>query len=167
MICSGGILLKDGVSDEKWHKETIALAGDEIAELPKAEKWFKTKSEDINITENILIYAKIDNPEEAAKELESVVDTSLLNVHFDSRKVYCIPKSINKGNALKRFREYTGLCLDVAAGDALPDVPMLEEAETAIYPEWLADKIQNPHRAVWNKEGCFSDFICDILESML
>lgn len=168
VICRGAVLLKDGEPDEKWLAETLSSAKNEIAELAKAEKWYREHfdSENIHITENILMYARAENPEQAAQELKSAVDTSLLNVHYDSRKVYCIPVSINKGTAVRRFTEYTGLSVDAAAGDDIPDVPMLEEAKTAILPPWLADKVTGPEKVIWDEKGCFSDFICDSLKGI-
>lgn len=169
IICRGAMLLKNGVPDEKWLAETLDCAGEEIAELPKAEKWYRDKfaEEDIHITENILIYARAENPEAAAEELKSAVNSSLLNIHYDSRKVYCIPVSINKGNAVKRFADYSGLSIDAAAGDDTPDISMLENAKIAFLPKWLSDKVEGPTKEVWNENGCFSDFICDRLEKII
>ena len=169
LVCNGGILLENNKIDAKWIGETKAIAGKELHSLIEAERVFHQlfPKHLIHSANEIMIYAKTDTPKFDASKLKTLLDTNALNIFFDSRKVYCIPLSINKGNAVKRFSEQMGIKYYISAGDSLPDVSMLNSSNEAIMPFEMSEIVENKHKTVANKTQIFSDFICDSLSKRL
>lgn len=169
LVCNGGILLDNNKVDPKWLSETIVIAKEELPSLSEAKKLILSdfSTENIYIVNEIMVYFKTEDTVSAAAKLSSALDTSKLNVCYDSRKVYCIPASINKGNAIRRFSSQTGVAKFVAAGDSLLDIPMLEAASVSIMPSELSNIVMNQQRYVADNSQCFSDYICDVLSELL
>lgn len=169
LVCNGGILLHNNKVDPQWIAETRLIAEDGVSWLLEAEKFIRLELsvQNIHKAEGIMIYARVDEPPLAASRLSQAFKGSKLTIYFDSRKVYCIPSAINKGAALKRFSAIEGISWSVAAGDSIPDLPMLEAADAAILPSGLSHMVMNPRKRVFRGSHCFSDFICDELSDLL
>ena len=73
--------------------------------------------------------------------LQNILDLSLVEVLLNGVKVYVMPKILNKGEALRRFKKkmekYSPEKI-IAAGDSLFDIEMLKRADIALMPEKLA-----------------------------
>ncbi len=166
LVCNGGVLLEDGQVREDWLWDTFALAERELRELPAAVEWLRERVPDreLHTARELMVYVRAEDPPAAAAELKYAVGGLPLNVYFDSRKVYCLPASVNKGAALKRWMEYKRISRAAAAGDSVPDIPMLEEADLAFMPEALAGLVRNPRKRAAGGNGCFADFICEELK---
>lgn len=169
LVCNGGVLLDHGRTDPKWLEETRWLAQKELPAFREAEACLRRMVSEQNIhrASGIMIYARTVDPEQITLALENVLHGSGLNIFHDGRKVYCIPQSVNKGTALKRFMERKGLSWAVAAGDSALDLPMLEAANMAIAPESLSKRFEHRRKSVWAGGQYFSDFICDELTQLL
>lgn len=169
LVCNGGILLDNNEVDLEWIAETKAIAGDELSSLYEAEKMLLRifPNQCIHSVSDIMVYAKTDNPASDAGRLSTALNTAGLNIYYDSRKVYCIPSSINKGNAIKRFSDRMRITWSVAAGDSAPDIPMLEATDAAILPYELSNVVENRQKYVADNSQCFSDYICDVLSGLL
>lgn len=169
LVCNGGILLDNNRVDPAWTDETLALAMPELSSFYEAERLihFMYPNKEMHKVEKMLLYFKSEYPEVIADELSAILNTTELNIFSDSRKVYCTPASINKGNALKRFSSKFGLSRVIAAGDSVQDVPMLKSADIPILTEAIAEKVCNPDKIVCSEKAVFSDFICDFLTSTM
>ena len=148
--------------------ESRSLAGRELEELPKAEAWLRQRCGETSThsDQGVLTYAACEDPAALRQELAAVLDMERVELLCDRRKLYCIPRSLNKGAALRRFREQFPAERCVAAGDSAFDLPMLEAADLAIVPQTLAGALQNQNRFSVPEEVCFSDGICDILTAI-
>ncbi len=167
LVCNGGILLKDGKICTKWLDETYGLAENAESELKRSAELLRAENKVIHETEKIMVYAGVEEPQKVEMKLKSELDTELLHIYSDNRKVYCLPKEINKGNAVKRFLKCGLACgFTAAAGDGEQDISMLESVETAIVPEFLAERVNN--RSLYKPEcdEVFSDGICRILDEL-
>lgn len=169
LVCNGGILLDNNEIDLEWLSETKRIAGDELSDLKEASELFLRlfQKENIHYVNDIMLYAKTDTPALDAVRLTSILNTKSLNVYFDSRKVYCIPASINKGNAMKRFSNRMGITRTIAAGDSIPDIPMLGISDLAILPYNLSNSVEHVRKNVAENSQCFSDYICDVLSEIV
>ena len=166
LICNGSVLLENGLISPAWSQESLALAEDEITAFHRAlqfaiESYF---AENIVDTGNLLFYIKTSDPIETEQSLKAHSDLSKVLIYHDNRKVYCCPRSNNKGTALRRLAKKLGVDNTIAAGDGIQDVPMLNAARYAIVPSSLNSSISNPLKSVMTGPGCFSDFICDELK---
>lgn len=169
LVCNGGILLDYNEVDSAWLAETKMIAGDELSDLREAEQLILSEfpEQSVHLVDGIMVYAKTDEPALEASRLSKVLNETNINVYYDSRKVYCIPSSINKGTALERFAARKGIPWSVAAGDGIPDIPMLEAANVAILPGELSNAVIKPQKYVADNSQCFSDYICDVLSDLL
>lgn len=169
LVCNGGILLDNNEINLEWLSETRRIAGDELSDLNDARDIFLRffPRESIHCANNIMLYAKTDTPDLDATRLTSILNTKSLNVYYDSRKVYCIPASINKGNAIKRFSSRVGITRTIAAGDSIPDIPMLGISDLAILPYNLSNSVEHVQKYVAENSQCFSDYICDVLSEIV
>ena len=169
LICNGAILLHDMEIDRSWYEETLTLAAGELPEIGKAESWLAGECGEsaTHSAEGLLVYAASPDPARTAEALRRHVDTGKVDVLFDHRKTYCIPKSLNKGAAIRRFSRRFGLQSSIAAGDSDFDLPMLEQADLAIVPEELRGRLKNKNVIAARGNNCFSDEICSILERIL
>ena len=168
LVCNGAILLDNGAVDTRWMDESLKLSENERKELPLATRWLQNRCgmEKIHTASDLFVYSATDNPVSAACELSQIVDSQKVDVLCDSRKVYCIPKSLNKGTALRRFSQK--YCVDtfVAAGDSEFDIPMLNQADIAIIPRELQNFVTSEKTFVCDTEGLFSDEICRIISKL-
>lgn len=168
LICNGAVLLRSGAIDECWMDESLRLSEEERAELPPAAQFLQCRcgKEKTHTAFDLFVYAACDDPIGIAGELKQIVDTQRVDVLCDSRKVYCIPKTLNKGTALQRFIRRFGVSHPIVAGDSYFDVPMLNLGEYAIIPQELANKVCNNRIIIVDEKQCFSDSICDCLEKL-
>ena len=170
LLCNGGILLENGRIDAEWLDETRRTAGSELLSLREAEEkiYDMLPEQHIHTAENIMLYVKNDRPAEFASRLGKILEKSDLYIYCDSHKVYCFPKSINKGNAIKRFSRRFNISETVSAGDGPQDISMLNASDTAILTPETADFINGAKKVkVWDKKQAFADYICDTLSELL
>lgn len=142
LVCNGGILLADGKRDNSWYQESLALAEKSQVELEKAlhilGKDARRKFE-LRFIERLFVFTKCSQPKQAAADLREILDAKLVDVFCNGEKVYVVPRDLNKGKAVSRFREYIHADYVVAAGDSEFDIPMLREADAGLAPHGFRD----------------------------
>lgn len=168
LACNGGVLLIDGKPDDQWLSKTKLLAGQEIDEVNKAYYVLKNMvaDEHIFLPSGMMTYASCDNPQEIAANIRDKLDCSHVLVYFDSHKVYCIPRSVNKGEAVHRFERCYGKATSVGAGDSAFDVPLLNAVDYAIAPASLGEHLTNRRKALLSDDLLLSDEICRFMDLM-
>jgi len=137
LVCNGGLLLVDGVRDAAWYETSLQLIEPSKAELENVfrllEKDQRRKFE-LRFIENLFLFTKCSNPEEVVDELKEQLDGSLVDVFNNGEKVYAVPLSLSKGNALRRLRKLLNPKQIIAAGDSEFDISLVEEADYGIVP---------------------------------
>lgn len=143
LVCNGGILLVDGKRDDSWYRTSLALIGRSEEELEKAlqilEKDARRKFE-LRFIERLFVFTKCSEPKQTVDDLREVLDTGLVDVFHNGEKVYVVPRDLNKGKAVQRFREYMHADFVIAAGDSEFDVPMLRSADVGLVPHRFAQE---------------------------
>ena len=164
-ICNGAILLHHMQIDQDWYEESLELASTEISEILNAEKWLINNCgfTSTHSTFGLFVYAKTSDSGNLAAALQQHVDTDKVDILFDHNKTYCIPKSMNKGSAIKRFSQRFNVTASIAAGDSEFDIPMLNQAKIAIIPQELFAYIQNKKAIVCKLDSLFSDEVCRVI----
>jgi len=163
LICNGAVLLINNREDEEWSAESRKISKQDI---PMLKKLYSVALESageeavVNICD-LMFYVKSNNSDKIFSALSEAADTHI-NVLRDSRKIYCIPASLNKGTAAERYISRFGKQFSVSAGDSLFDVPMFEKTDICIYPKQLAVK----NISGISCSGIFSDAICRRLETL-
>ena len=166
LICNGSVLLRDGVEDVAWSQESKSLSEPDMPALKEVyELAMRLKGADSIVSAlPFMFYVKTDDAPGLFEVLSQRLDNTHVAIYRDSRKVYCIPKTLNKGCAAERYKARFGYEHYLAAGDSEFDIPMLKQAEICLCPEGILD-----FNAAGKKRICyglFSDSICDELEKI-
>lgn len=170
LLCNGALLAVNGELDRAWRDGSAALAGPALKALSEAERWLKGNcgEELTHSAQGMFVYAKTAEPQIAAAGLEKNIDGALLEVRYDGRKVYCLPRVFNKGLAVKRFIERFPADRTIGAGDSDFDIPMLEEVDVALAPETIFPLLRNSGRiALDTSQTPLSDAICTALQTIV
>lgn len=167
LVENGAVLLKNGVVDKEWLNESEFLLKEYISDIREirlmmyqagyVEKWgspfvldfiaLNTLNVDISVIERVK--NKFNNT---------------FSIHSNSHKsMFCVPKVLDKGEAVKRFIEYIGVDESIyIAGDSSPDFSMLSLPFETIGPQnsgakykYMEDINKNPY--------AFTDFVLNIL----
>ncbi len=139
---NGGSLLIDGKPSRQWHDYFINTIQNAVFALNKAKELLENheyRIYDIKLVDNLFIYTKSSKPEITVDMLQNSLQNEPVKVYTNFSKVYVVPESIDKGKALKKFiNDYT-VSIDniVSAGDSFFDIPLLEAANYAIFPDEL------------------------------
>lgn len=159
LTCNGGILLKHGVPDSDWYKESrkLVCGCDEIiaAGIELLEKDINVNFEIRNI-ERLFVFTKSSEPEQTAAELRKHLNTDMVSIHTNGAKVYIVPQKLNKGSGIKRLKKALSVDKTVAAGDSEFDIPMLKAADISFAPYELKSKVPQKTTCLSGK-GIFSD----------
>ncbi len=171
LVCNGGMLLNGGVRDEEWYRDSLELISASEAEMKKAyglmdcdeDRCFEVRS-----IYELFLFTKSEKPQETVERLRAGLDLQKVGVFSNGQKIYVVPKNMDKGTAVRRFRQRFGVDKCIAAGDSAFDAPMLREVDFAFAPKglWEAADMQN----MLNIGACavcdtdnefFSDFILE------
>ena len=113
---------------------------------------------EIRFIEELFVFTTCSQPEKAVLSLKKELEGTLTDVFCNGEKVYVVPKKLNKGTAVRRFREYAGADEVIAAGDSGFDISMTETADIGIVPAGFCRKYLAAGSLIEMKgEGVFSD----------
>ncbi len=162
LVCNGGVLLKDGVSDDAWYQKSRELADGSRRQIEEAKRFLKAdprREFELRWIGELFLFTKCRCPESVTEELRRELGDSGTDVFHNGNKVYVVPRALSKGNALRRFRQYTGAEQVWAAGDSAFDCSMLEEADRGFAPHGFKEHFpagdsvaEMPGAAVFSEE---------------
>lgn len=165
LVCNGGILLVDGKRDEEWYQESLALIKDCKEELDRARTCLDKdiyRSFEVRLIEELFLFTKSHEPQKTIAMLEAVVDLSKVDVFENGVKVYVVPKTLSKGQAIKRLKPYLLADRIIAAGDSRFDISMLAVADAGYAPAELAQSMAElPRIRLSPKERIFSEYFLE------
>lgn len=142
LVCNGGVLLQGETEVSGWYEESLRLTEKSRRELALAAAGMQEDEERIFEVRNIrdlFLFTKSRAPLQSAARLRARLDPDLVQVHCNGSKVYVLPAGLDKGTAVRRFRDYIKADWVLAAGDSVFDIPMLEAADRAFAPEELME----------------------------
>ena len=140
LVCNGGVLLKQNEEVPEWYEESLWMIKESRGEFLRAMDCMQEDQDRILEVRNIrdlFLFTKSSCPQRSEKRMRERLDLSLVNIFTYGSKVYVLPRGLDKGTAVRRFREYIKADRVIAAGDSAFDVPMLREADLAYAPERL------------------------------
>lgn len=165
LVCNGGVLLVDGQEEEGWYRESMELVAECKEELARAEGLLRRdpdRSFEVRNIRELFLFTKSEKPELSAGRLRRALDLRKMEVFTNGCKVYVLPKRLNKGEALRRFRRRFSPELVLAAGDSAFDVPMLEAADGGFAPEALGrGRVSGGRVRFLGPEGIFSELMLE------
>ncbi len=137
LVCNGGILLRGGVRDEDWYRESLARIEESMTELERAIRFLEQDARrkfEIRFIENLFVFTKCSCPDMSVRELTEYLNPRYVDVFHNGEKVYVVPAGLSKGTAIDRIRPYLDAEMIYAAGDSAFDVSMLDRADAAFAP---------------------------------
>lgn len=167
---NGGTLLINGVEDYEWKEASKRLTADSSEELRDAVQILEkdsSRSFEIRMVDELFVFTKSDKPEESVEMLKRLVCGSKINVFSNGTKVYAVPKALNKGEALRRLKAYTGADTVVSAGDSMFDVDMLEEADIPFTVSEIRNFVRNPRLIVAEEGELLSDKVLEYIKTLI
>ena len=168
LVLNGAVLLKGGIQDESWLADSMREVRTAAAEMNEAKSLLEHYGKKaVKYGDSFLTYIDVPDPPKLIEQLEKEIDSELIKVFCDSRKIYCTPTAINKGTAVAKFKEQFETGLTVGVGDSLNDVPMLENVDVPILPQSLSCYISNPHKIVVPESQVLSDAVCDEISKLI
>lgn len=153
LVCNGGVLLVNGKEDADWYHDSLERIRDSKSELEKALKFLESDARrnfELRFIRELFVFTKCEEPEAVVEELRMILNGDMVDVFHNGVKVYVVPRTLDKGNAVERFRRYAKADYVIAAGDSEFDIPMLEAADRGIAAPELtqrhpfSDKVQCP-----------------------
>lgn len=143
LVCNGGVLLRDGHRDVSWYQTSLELIRESLPALQAARHFLEGDNRrkfELRFIEELFLFTKCDQPELVVRQLKETLDTNTVDIFNNKEKVYVVPKSLNKGKAIERFREYIRADKVIAAGDSEFDISMLRAADIGIAPHGFRQK---------------------------
>ena len=168
LILNGAVLIKDGIIDETWLAQSKELAKGASQEMDRAVTLIEN-SENVLIrySDGLFAYATAPYPEMLSQQIKRTVDTSLVKLFFDNRKVYCVPQILSKGNAIKRLLNILESEQTLAVGDSNNDLSMFDNVDIPIVPCVLEAKVSNENKVVASESEILSDAACNVIETLI
>ena len=163
LINNGGVLLHNGVVDKSWFEESYDLSLAAGEEFYKIETALMGKVALLRMPDNMFIFAKSENIDYIYDYVMSMADLSKVHVFKQGKKLYVMPYGMNKGNAIKRFKERFN-CEDVySAGDEILDFSMADESIKFITSNTSCRK----KNCIKSESAIFSDEIIDYIKGLV
>lgn len=141
IVSNGGKILINGEIDKDWEKIIYNKMKNECEDISVIKNNFKEKNLNWVLrgydAENLFLYYIVD---------EDKVDTSMLNdfsrylekvnwnMSLQGRKLYFVPKCINKWSPIEYIKEKEKIQKVFASGDSLLDLPLVTRANYSIAP---------------------------------
>lgn len=167
IVGNGGMLLLNGKEDEEWSAETLNIASKQVGSLDKIEATLRSDYPLAVIYRPTpyMLYLGRDFQSDMSDRFEDYAKEMDLTFQQAHRKLYLFCQGVDKGNAVKRYKKRSGVSIDVAAGDDIMDIPMLNLARFAFASEKIAPYVKNDNLFVFDGE-LISDRICDELQRL-
>jgi hypothetical protein len=137
LVCNGGVLLTDEKRDAAWYEASLRLVEPALPQLQKALAMLENEPRrtfELRFIENLFLFTKCDKPENVVKRLKGQLEKEQVDVFCNGEKVYVVPVSLSKGNAIRRLRAYLKPEWVIAAGDSEFDCSMVKEADVGLVP---------------------------------
>ncbi|HCT64714.1 MAG TPA: HAD family hydrolase [Lachnospiraceae bacterium] len=167
LVANGGILLHNNKIDHIWYDESLKLIENAKNQLELGMELLKNDiniSFEVRMVDGLFVFTKSNDVLATKNMLENILDLSVVKVFNNGSKVYIFPEILNKGTAVQRIRKLKKPQVIFAAGDSDFDVPMLKEADFAIYPQNLNEFLNCVETGFMvKKDKMFSDEVMDYI----
>lgn len=140
LLDNGGILLVNGVEDQKWTQDTKCLISDELKLFSEIIEVLENVGS-VKIQDEMVLFLKTkDNI--GISDIEKLLSVyPEIQVFQHGKKIYVCSSKLNKGYAIERFRKRYGYFKTIGAGDSVVDLAMLDYVDAFIGFEELGNKI--------------------------
>ena len=137
---NGGTLLVNGVPDPEWARRTMRLVQESSRGLERCRSVMEQdlgRNFEIRMVDGMFLFTKSTEPESMLRRLNEVSGAEV-SCFATGAKVYALPAGLCKGAAVNRragmLKERRGFRRIVCAVDSAMDIPILNAADTAVFP---------------------------------
>lgn len=157
LVCNGAVLLANGGIVTEWLQESKALAEKSEEDFDQVIAFCKKQSSVKKITweHGVRILITTSNTRKLREKLTASLELNTVDLWIAGSVLEVVPKSLTKGEAVRRWREQFTPKFLVAAGNGEIDFTMAEYADVFLAPETLGRKVNTSNTKV--VQGIFSD----------
>lgn len=144
LTCNGGILLVDGKREDTWYLESRKMTEPAVPAMKKAMEYLEKDARrkfELRYIEELFVFTKCKEVEKVIQDLKKLLKEELVEVFSNGEKLYVLPVTLSKGNAVKRLKAYLEPDCVIAAGDSEFDKSMVCEADKGFMPEDFLDRL--------------------------
>lgn len=170
LCTNGAVLLREGKEDVTWKRETSKMLAPWQRELSKMKDSLETSDSFIRcrIVDNSYLFVYCASGISPEAMVKSIQTETTLTVIASGKKIYLLPEPLNKGYALRRFIELLDQDVKlIVAGDGTMDIPMLKQADVAIYPAGLFNPQNESFSYSKSLNIPFSDFVLFVTRKIM
>ena len=140
---NGGKIFSEGREDEDWAQYILAgrdmcmAAQDLIHKFDEIAHPSWVIKDSGKLADNLFYYCLIDREKIPLTELAAFklwASNNQWELSVQGRKLYLVPRNVNKKSAVQYIKDKEGMSRVVAAGDSLLDLDMLKAADLALAP---------------------------------
>lgn len=140
---NGGTIFYRGIEDEDWTQHVLKGIDNCVSARDIINKFNEVKhhswviKDSGKLADNLFYYCLIEREKIPLVELAAFKIWASENnweLSIQGRKLYLVPRYVNKKAAIQYIKEKEGIGRVVAAGDSLLDLDMLKAADLAIAP---------------------------------
>lgn len=159
---NGGILLINGEPDKEWAEQSLGFTQECEAELALCRRIMeqdKHRIFEIRMVDGLFLFTKSDSPGQSLALLQEAAGERV-RCFSTGAKLYALPAKLCKGQAAQRLaKRLSPECRIISAGDSLMDIPLLNIADIAVFPEDMpGEMITVPERRTAARER-FPEFV--------
>jgi hydroxymethylpyrimidine pyrophosphatase-like HAD family hydrolase len=173
---NGGTILTDGRADELWQRLVTKSISQTSAPAEEIKKYF----DEIASSEWLLKEKYSDNlfyslvverdklPMDVLEQFRILISKLGWGLSVQGRKIYLVPHSVSKGDAMLHLKERLDAPFVTAAGDSLLDESLLVAADEAVAPrhgELFKHYQTHPHIVFTQSSGIYASE--ELLERVL
>lgn len=166
LVCNGGILLRDGEPDRCWYEESLRRIQGARTQLELGIELLRADEDvcfEVRFVEELFVFTKSEKPQETAARLRERLNLKLVNVFCNHKKVYVVPRGLEKGVAVRRLQESLDGKEAIAAGDSLFDLSMMDVVDVGFAPLDLREEAGRVENVEFLSGGVFSDLLMERL----
>lgn len=165
---NGSTLLINGEKDGPWLEKSAAAFDecmDEISRLRGILEHDPDRRFEVRLVDGFFLFTKSANPNLTLARLGA---GRKCRCYATGEKVYVVPKTLDKGEAVRRLAAQLGLerkniC---AAGDSLMDVSMLNLAGTAVFSENIPEEKIIAREKIRRPAKGFPEFVTEMAAAL-
>ena len=140
---NGGTIFSDGVEDRDWSQlvldgaDRCLAAQDLIHKFKEISHPSWVKEDSGKLADQLFYYCLIERDKIPLTELAAFklwASDHHWELSVQGRKLYLVPRNVNKKAAIQYIQQKEGMNRVVAAGDSLLDLDMLKAADVALAP---------------------------------
>ena len=161
---NGGTLLVNGIPDPEWAELARSFTQECRAELSLCREAMERdphRSFEIRMVDGLFLFTKSERPEISLEALRSAAGERV-KCFCTGAKLYALPEKLCKGALAKRLADMIAPGRKIiCAGDSLMDVPLLNIADTALFPDDMPEEMITARRKVTAPRERFPEFVTE------